>query len=266
MHIQASSSSRAGFEYKGHLSRYMDSFNSCELCLKWLNTIFGFHRSPMLNPHLLTYMCTSHSWSLVSKNTTFFVKSQTFSFFHWWGCAHTLVWWGPRLVAILLESHYCVWINTPITKPHFTFSSDVILRWVWIHVMMVLHVNSLAENTNVSISNNNYVIWLLHISQKPYGLWTSSKNQINHIRHVILVANLVAHLWHKLFEIISLIPISTSQLSLLQYCLLLEIRMWDNQYPNLSVLHGCDPRQQAFLEVQMKEGQIGFPTYFWNRT
>ena len=50
--------------WKKYAARWMDRLTKM---LKWLDTILGSHRSPMLNPHMLTRMCTSHSWSFVSK-------------------------------------------------------------------------------------------------------------------------------------------------------------------------------------------------------
>ena len=38
-----------------------------ETKFKWLYTISALIDPPVLNPHLLIHMCTSHSWSLVSK-------------------------------------------------------------------------------------------------------------------------------------------------------------------------------------------------------
>ena len=102
-------------------------------------------------------------------------------------------------------------------------------NWVWTQVMLLPYVYNLAGNEKVSISNDDFVIWILHIDQKLNKLLTSSKDQISNTRHVIWVAHLVAH---------------------------------------LSVLHGCGQRQLAFqrLKIQRSERESNAIYHiFWNR-
>ena len=180
--------------------------------VEWLDTILALIDSPMLNPHLLTHTCTSHSWSLVSKTcNTFGIICKVVLFFIN-GAVPVPMFGGPLELCVqdlwqyCLWSYYSAWLDTPITKPHLTFLSDV-MPGLGLNSCNAPYVYNLADNKNVSMSNNDFVIWMLHMNQKPSRLQTSSRDQINNIRHVIWIAHLVTHLWQKLFQVISLIPI-----------------------------------------------------------
>ena len=73
----------------------------------------------------------------------------------------------------------------------------------------------------------------------------------------------VAHLLRKLFEIVSLITISSTSLLLTA-----GDRNVGNQYPHLSNLHLCGWRQPTLQRFKghsnWKEGQLGFPHLVWN--
>ena len=144
--------------------------------LKCLDNIIGSYRSHNAQPSLAdTHVHITLMLIGIQNIPHFWYNLQSFSSsingcvpIPWFGGPLEL--WVQDLWQYCLWSHYYVSLDTPITKPHLTFLSDVIPR---------LCLNScnagpicwqFGRNKNVSISNNDFVIWMLHINQKPYRL------------------------------------------------------------------------------------------------
>ena len=109
----------------------------------------------------------------------------------------------------------------------------IIMKFIWLHGFHILaHVLFMIGQTTPCWDEMNKVIW-------------------------------VAHLLQKLFEIVSLIPISTVQDLPLHYYSLLKIWMWVISIHIylicIFVVNGIDLQR---FKGRWKEGQMGFPTSF----
>ena len=154
----------------------------------------GSHRFPSAQLTLAdTYVHITLMDTGIQNMQHFWYNLQSCGFFFINGAVPVPMFGGPLELCVqdlwqyCLWSYYSAWLDTPITKPHLTFLSDVI-PGLGLNSCNAPYVYNLADNKNVSMSNNDFVIWMLHMNQKPSRLQTSSRDQINNIRHVIWIA------------------------------------------------------------------------------